>query len=61
MQEHYNLTHKFLPTAGRYEVTLPRLLEAGGLGESRTMALQRFFSNEKSLLKKGTWGKFQEV
>ena len=61
VQQHYNQTHKFVPNAGRYQVTLPRLVEAGGLGESRTMALQRFFSNEKALLKRGTWAEFQKV
>ena len=61
VQEHYVMTHKFVPNTGRYEITLPRLVDAGGLGESRTMALQRFFSNEKSLLKKGTWSEFQKV
>ena len=61
VQDHYMLTHRFLPNIGRYEVTLPRKLEAGVLGESRTMALQRFYSNEKSLMRKGHWGEFQKV
>ena len=61
VQEHYNVTHKFIPTASRYEVTLPRLVDGGGLGESKTMALQRFFTNEKALLRKGTWAEFQKV
>ena len=42
-------------------VTLPRKVDAPRLGESRTRALQRFYSNEKSLLRKGTWEEFQKV
>ena len=61
VQKHYMSTHRFLPDAGRFEVTLPRKQEAGVLGESRTMALQRFYSNERSLLKKGHWAEFQKV
>ena len=61
VQEHYNHTHTFIPTAGRYQVTLPRLVDRGGLGESRNMALQRFYTNEKALLRKGTWPEFQKV
>ena len=62
MQKHYMSTHRFLPNAGRYEVTLPRKQEAGVLGESKTMALQRFYSNERFLiLRKGHWAEFQKV
>ena len=61
VQQHYMSTHRFLPNAGRFEVTLPRKQEAGVLGESRTMALQRFYSNKRSLLKKGHWAEFQKV
>ena len=61
VQEHYSVTHKFLSNAGRYEVTLPRLVDRGGLGESRTMALQRFYNNERALLRKGSWAEFQKV
>ena len=61
MQEHYNTYHTFLPNAGRYEVTLPRKPNTPSLGESRTQALQRYLSNEKSLMRKGNWQAFQKV
>ena len=35
--------------------------EAAELGDSRTQALQRFISNEKTTIRKGTWTKFQKV
>ena len=59
MQEHYNTHHTFLPNAGRYEV--PRKPHTPSLGESRTQALQRYLSNEKSLMRKGNWQAFQNV
>ena len=61
VQQHFYDTHKFLPLAGRYEVTLPRMVDGGTLGDSRNMALQRFYNNEKTLLRKGSWGDFQKV
>ena len=61
VQEHYNTHHAFLPNAGRYEVTLPRKPNTPSLGESRTQALQRYLSNEKSLMRKGNWHAFQKV
>ena len=61
VQQHFMSTHRFLPTAGRFEVTLPRKADAGVLGESRTTAIQRFYSNERSLLRKGHWAEFQKV
>ena len=42
-------------------VTLPRKDIALTLGDSRNQALNRFKSNDKSLLHKGTWEKFQAV
>ena len=61
MQEHYSQTHSFVPTAGKYEVTLPKKPNAPALGESRSQALQHFKANERSLLRTGTWEKFQAV
>ena len=61
VQQHYSLTHTFVPSAGKYKVTLPRKSKAPALGESRSQALQRFKSNECSLLRKGRWEKFQAV
>ena len=58
---HFQQTHRFCNELGKYVVTLPRKVDAPRLGESRTRALQRFYSNEKSLLRKGTWEEFQKV
>ncbi len=57
--DHYNTTHVF--SVGRYKVTLPRKPDAPKLGNSRAQALQRFFSNEKSLIRRGNWEAFQQV
>ena len=61
VQQHYDSTTTFVPSAGKYMVTLPRKDPAPVLGESRSQALQRFRSNERSLLRKGTWEQFQAV
>ena len=39
----------------------PKKPDAPTLGESRSQALQRFTSNERSLQRKGTWEMFQAV
>ncbi len=57
--DYYNTTHVF--SVGRYKVTLPRKPDAPKLGNSRAHALQRFFSNEKSLIRRGNWEAFQQV
>ena len=61
IQEHYDSTHAFVPHAGKYMVSLPKKDTELELGESRNKALIRFQRNEASLLKKGTWSKFQAV
>ena len=61
VQEHYESTHMFIPSAGRYMVTLPKKEQDLTLGESRRQAVKRFHSNERSLLHKGNWDKFQAV
>ena len=61
VQNHYTTNHVFLPSAGRYEVALPRKPNTPPLGESRTQALQRYVSNERALMRKGTWEAFQKV
>ena len=61
VEQHYAHTHLFSPPAGRYVVTLPRRESTLQLGESRSKALNRYIRNEQSLLKKGTWTKFQAV
>ena len=61
VEEHFDATHTFVQSAGRYMVSLPRREEAVPLGESKTRALSRARANERSLLNKGTWERFQEV
>ena len=61
IQKHFQETHEFSPAAGRYRVSLPRKIPTPVLGESRRTALTRFVRNEKSLLRKGNWEKFQQV
>ena len=61
VQHHFDINHVFLPTAGRYQVTLPRKQGLPPLGESRQQALQRYTANECSILRKNTWKSFQSV
>ena len=61
VQKHYDITHVFRPDAGCYQVSLPRKPGMPALGESRNQALQRYHSNERALLRKGTWEPFQAV
>ena len=61
VQTEYELTHSFNPTAGKYQVVLPRKTADLKLGDSKGRAMQRYFSNERALLRKGTWPKFQQV
>ncbi len=48
-------------SAGRYKVTLPRRSNAPLLGNSRVHAIQRFYSNERSISRRGQWEAFQSV
>ena len=59
--QEYDNTHKYVSTAGKYEVLLPKRPERRQLGESKTYSLQRYFQNEASLSKKGTLPQFQAV
>ena len=61
VEQHYQLTHAYLPAQSRYQVKLPQKPAAPELGESRTQALQRFRSTEASSIRKGTWTEFQRV
>ena len=61
VQDHYNSSHMFIPSVGRYMVSLPKNELDLTLGESRSQALKRFHSNERSLLHKGSCGQFQAV
>ena len=46
---------------GRYSVSLPKRIPTPSLGDSRQLALKRYYSNERYLKKKGTWEQFQSV
>ena len=61
VQDHYNSSHMYIPSVGKYMVSLPKKELDLTLGESRSQALKRFYSNERSLTNKGTWGQFQTV
>ena len=45
----------------RYTVSLPWKLDAPPLGDSRSQALQRYISNERSILRRNIWKPFQDV
>ncbi len=57
---HFKHNHVLLPV-GWYEVTLPKKSNAPTLGESRAQAVNRYMANECSILRKGTYDKFQGV
>ena len=59
--EEYNVTHKFVSNAGKYEVVLPHRPERRLLGESGSYSLQRYHQNESSLKKKDVLEPFQAV
>ena len=61
VEAHYQDTHAFVPSSGKYEVTLPRNNKHLELGASKEIALQRFRATERSLLRKGNWDQFQKV
>ena len=61
VQKHFLSTHYYSTPAGRYVVTLPKKVTSLQLGESYTVAKNRFLRNEAALLRKGTWDKFQSV
>ena len=61
VEEHYVDTHAFIPSAGRYQVVLPKNSKDLKLGESKSKALLRFHSNERALLRRGNWDSFQAV
>ena len=61
IQQQYADTHVFLPSVGKYQVTLPKKGQDLILGESRSQAVKRFHSYERSLLQKGNWKKFQDI
>ena len=46
---------------GAYQVSLPRKSSPPGLGESRSLALRRFYANERSLQNRGLMGEFNNA
>ena len=60
IQTHYLKTYSFISSAGRYTVTLPRKEQDLTLGESRSQAVKRFCSYERSLQQKGQAQKLRE-
>ena len=60
VQEEYNVTHAFIPSSGRYQVTLPRKQNKLKLGDSRAAAHRRYICNERALMKKGHLEAFQK-
>ena len=61
VQQHYANHVVYSPSELRYQVTLPRRPDMKPLGDSRTQALSRFLSNEKSVLRRKIWEPFQKV
>lgn len=61
VQEHFLLNHKYLSSQCRYSVTLPRKPDMPALENSRQQAVQRYRSNEQSILRKQSWEPFQAV
>ena len=61
VQDHYLQSHSYTGDPGYYQVSLPKTINQPILGLSRPQALNRFMSNERSLVKKGTHEAFQGV
>ena len=61
VQAHYSNTVSYSPSTCRYQVTLPRKPDMQPLGDSRAQALSRYFSNERSILRRNVWKDFQDV
>ena len=59
VEKHYDETVTYSPTKQRYQVTLPRRSNCLPLGESRPQAVQRYYSNETSISKRGVKKDFQ--
>ena len=61
VQLHYSNHVSYSPSACRYQVALPKKPDCQPLGESRSQAVQRYFSNEKSIIRRKVWKDFQQV
>ena len=51
VQEHYAATTQYCSSTCRYEVTLPKREDVPPLGESRSQALSRYVTNERSIIR----------
>ena len=60
VQQHYSDHVNYSPSTCRYQVALPRKSDCQPLGESRPQALQRYYSNEKSIIKRKVWTSFHD-
>lgn len=58
--DHFKNHHEYT-CHGRYQVTLPKRPNHSPLGESRSQAVNRFITTEKTLQRKGTWQPFKNV
>ena len=61
VQAHYAATTSYCPSSCRYQVTLPRRDDILPLGDSRAQASSRYYSNERSILRRNMWRSFQDV
>ena len=60
-EQHYTTNIHYFPSQCRYQVTLPKKPDMPPLGDSRHQAVNRFISNERSILRRKVWKPFQEV
>ena len=58
VKQHYDDTTVYISSTGKYMVSRPKKPQAPELGDQ---ALQRYGSNERSILNRGTWVRFQAV
>ena len=61
VEKHFEETHRYVAEENRYMVRLPRVDDSLTLGESKTTAINRARSNERSLIRKGKLQDFQAV
>ena len=58
--DYFKFNHVHLP-AGCYQVSLPKKIDPPPMGMTRMQAVRMFYSNEASMIHKGSWKKFQDV
>ena len=54
-------TVSYWPLESRYQVALPWKPDVPPLGDSRSQALSRYISNERSIIRRNIWKPFQDV